>query len=297
VTDEKETSIANRSWVGVLGASSLVGSGLLPLLAENSYHVAAFSRSAPTTDVQINISWLSPGEHPHGNTNIPYWVCLAPIWVLPDYFDWLVECGAKQVVALSSTSRFTKVDSSDADEQALAQSFVESEERLAAWAQTHRITWTVLRPTLIYGLGRDKNISQIARLIRRFGFFPLLGEARGLRQPIHLQDLAAACIAALERPAAQNRAFNVSGAEILTYREMVSRVFAGMGKRPRFVGAPLWMFRMMVAVMRVLPPFRNWSPAMAERMNRDMVFDNAEAAQVLGFAPRGFVFRSEDLPK
>jgi nucleoside-diphosphate-sugar epimerase len=167
---------------------------------------------------------------------------------------------------------------------------------LAIWAQSHEVTWTVLRPTLIYGLGRDKNVSQIAHLIRRFGFFPLLGEARGLRQPIHLQDLATACIAALQRPAAQNRAFNISGAEILSYREMVSRIFVAMGKQPRFVRAPMWLFRMTVIVMRTLPPFRKWSLAMVERMNRDMVFDHSEAEKELAFTPRGFSLKHEDLP-
>ena len=65
---------------------------------------------------------------------------------------------------------------------------------------------------------------------------------------------------------------------------------------PRFVRAPLWMFRLLVATMRMLPRFRNWSPAMVERMNRDMVFDHAEAVRDLGFAPRAFVLKREDLP-
>jgi nucleoside-diphosphate-sugar epimerase len=270
-----------RQRVGVLGATSLVGSGLLPLLIAGNYQVTAFSRHLSKTKNEheiAEISWLIPGgKLPHGE-QITLWVCLAPIWVL------------------SSTSRFTKVDSSDPAEQALAQKFIDNEDQLASWAESNGIAWTVLRPTLIYGLGRDKNVSQIARLIRRFGFFPLLGEARGLRQPIHLQDLASACVAALQRPAAQNRAFNVSGAEVLSYREMVSRIFTALSKHPRFLKVPMWTFRITVAAMRLLPPFRKWSSAMVERMNRDMVFDHSEAAKELGFAPREFILKPEDLP-
>jgi nucleoside-diphosphate-sugar epimerase len=289
--------MTSKQWVGVLGATSLVGSGLLPLLVAGNYQVAAFSRHTPTSGERVaNIPWFAPGGKLLPGEQIALWICLAPIWVLPDYFDWLVEYGAKQVVALSSTSRFTKVDSSDSAEQTLAQKFIGSEERLATWAESNGIAWTVLRPTLIYGLGRDKNVSQIARLIQRFGFFPLLGEARGLRQPIHLQDLASACVVALQRPAVQNRAFNVSGAEILSYREMVSRIFTALDKRPRFLKTPLWMFRITVATMRLLPPFSKWSPAMVERMNRDMVFDHSEAEKELAFMPRGFSLNHEDLP-
>src|SRR5262249_24620241 len=151
-----------------------------------------FSRRPPTSDSLDDIRWMAPGTD-IGASNIPFWICLAPIWILPDYFDWMIRHGTRHVVALSSTSRFTKVESSDPSERALAQRFADSEARLISWAMEHQVAWTIFRPTLIYGLGLDKNISQIARLIQRFGFFPLLGEAKGLRQPIHLEDLATTC--------------------------------------------------------------------------------------------------------
>jgi len=41
--------------------------------------------------------------------------------------------------------------------------------------------------------------------------------------------------------------------------------------------------------------YRQWSTAMAERMNRDMVFDHAEATRDLNFKPRAFVLSPEDV--
>ena len=169
--------------------------------------------------------------------------------------------------------------------------------RVHAWAEQSGIEWVVLRPTLIYGLGRDKNISEIARVICRFGFFPLLGRAQGLRQPIHAEDVAAACVAALQAPNAANRAYNISGGETLAYRDMVARVFAALGRQVRLVTVPLWAFRLAVAMLRRLPRYRHWSAAMAERMNRDLVFDHADAARDLGFKPRGFVLTAKDVPQ
>ena len=172
-----------------------------------------------------------------------------------------------------------------------------SEERVQAWAESRGIEWVVLRPTLIYGLGRDKNISEIARFIRRFGVFPLFGQAVGLRQPIHAGEVAAACVAALQVSAAANRAYNISGGETLPYRDMVARVFAALGRPVRLLTVPLWAFRLAVAMLRRLPRYRHWSAAMAERMNRDLVFDHAEAACDLGFKPRGFSLTAEDVPR
>jgi uncharacterized protein YbjT (DUF2867 family) len=141
----------------------------------------------------------------------PCWICVAPIWVLPEHFSLLESCGLRRLLVLSSTSRFTKDDSSDVQEQAIAQRLADAEAQAQAWAASRGVEWVILRPTLIYGLGRDKNLCEMARFVRRFGFFPLLGAAQGLRQPIHAQDVASACLAALRAPAAANRAYNISG--------------------------------------------------------------------------------------
>jgi len=284
---------------GVLGGSSMVGQCLIPLLINENRHVFAFSRTAGDYKSDIGITWLplsTPSSVPIDAQVIKDWLCLAPIWVLPQYFSMLEACGVNRVVALSSTSRFTKIDSSVQAEKAVATRLIEGEERLMAWANSKGIEWAILRPTLIYGLGLDKNIAEIARFIKRFRFFPLFGEAKGLRQPIHAEDVAVACISALKSPAATNRAYNISGGEGLTYREMVSRVFTAMNRPVRLFKIPLAAFRVSVACLRVLPRFRRLSVAMAERMNRDLDFDHSEAVADLGFSPRPFRLRPEDLP-
>lgn len=291
--------------VGVLGATSMVGKSLLPRLADAGWHVAAFSRQSRThvqsadEDARIVFRQLegSGGEHMEaGQREIAHWISLAPIWVLPDYFPMLTAYRARRVVVLSSTSLFTKNASPDPAEQGTADRLRSGEQQFIAWAEANSIEWVILRPTLIYGLGRDRNICEIARFIARFGFFPLFGAAQGLRQPIHVEDVAAACAAALQSARAVNHAYDLSGAERLTYREMVARVFDAMGKPAQFVTVPLGVFRLAVMCLRIWPRFRNWSAAMAERMGVDMMFDHAAAARDFNFSPRGFRPDKSDLP-
>jgi uncharacterized protein YbjT (DUF2867 family) len=309
-----------RNFVGVLGATSSVGFCLLPLLTEAGWRVRALSRKAvglPDDKVEWRLTpSLSPlvesvaprsgdptttakaGLFPFaGEEKVAFWVCLAPIWVLPDYFALLDTQDVRRVVVVSSTSRYTKDDSLDSEEQAIAVRIGDAEARVREWAENRGVEWVILRPTLIYGLGLDKNISEIARFIRRFGFFPLFGKANGLRQPIHVADVADACLAALQAPCAANRAYNISGGEILAYRDMVARVFSASGRQLRLPIIPLWAFRLAVALLRHLRRYRKWSSAMAERMNRDMVFEHAEAARDLDFKPRMFVLSTEDVSK
>jgi len=284
--------------VGVLGATSFVGECLFPSMLENRWHVLAFSRSfAAQTDPRV--VWCNPSGASRitacADKKIEHWICVAPIGVIPEYFDLMASLGVRRVVALSSTSRFTKKKSSDLSEQAAARRLVEGESQLQQWAEANDIDWIILRPTMIYGLGRDKNLAEVARFIRRFGLFPLFGKANGLRQPIHVQDLAMACIASLQTPGIANRAYNLSGGEILPYRDMISRVFAAVGRPPRMLPVPLLAFRLAVAMLRFLPRYRNWTAAMAERMNRDLVFDHSEAAKDLAFKPRAFILSPEDV--
>jgi nucleoside-diphosphate-sugar epimerase len=292
-------SASGRSWrgsrlaerrVGVLGARSMVGEYLLPALTAAGWRVDAFSREA-------GVEWRPLGELGSGPSalQVPWWISIAPITIVPEYFDALRARGARRVVAVSSTSRFTRASSADEQEQALARRLGEAEWRVKAWAESHGVEWVILRPTLIYGRGRDRNIAEIAHFIRRYGFFPLLGGASGLRQPVHAEDVAAACFAALEAVAATNRAYNISGAERLTYREMVRRVFAALDRVPRMLSVPLWAFRLAIACLRLLPRHRGWTAAMAERMNQDLVFDHAEAARDLGFRPRPFRLSAADV--
>jgi len=82
----------------------------------------------------------------------------------------------------------------------VAQRLMRAEAQLEQWAVERQIEWVILRPTLIYGYGRDMNISEIARFIQRFGFFPLIGGGAGLRQPVHSDDVIQACLSAMSTP-------------------------------------------------------------------------------------------------
>lgn len=284
--------------IGILGATSFVGQCLLKSLVASGWQVTALTRKEFPPPIQ-GVLWTriagDPNEIPPVEHPIPYWICVSPIWVLPSYFEYLEKKGVRRILALSSTSRFTKNSSSDVAEQSLAYSLTEAEERMEKWATEKAVEWIILRPTLIYGLGKDKNVKEIARFIRWFGFFPLLGSADGLRQPIHVEDVASACLLAFNTKTVVNRAYNISGADVLSYREMVTRVFKALDRRPRLLTVPLGIFRLAVAFVRIWPRYRHWSVAMAERMNGDLVFDHANAQKDFDFHPRKFNLMIEDV--
>jgi len=288
--------------IGVLGATSVVGYALLPLLTKRDVKVFAFSRrpqdNVTESSMETNVSWYQPGQiinDASPQQEITDWICLAPIWMLADYFDWLKSLGTKRIVALSSTSRFTKADSQDPTETAIVEKLVAGEEKLIQWATEQEVEWLILRPTLIYGGGKDKNISEIVHFVQRFGFFPIFGAGKGYRQPVHVEDVAMACYQALNQRSVSNQAYNISGGEKLTYRDMVNRVFAALGKKPHIVSLPLPVLKFGLAVMKMIPRYRGLTSGMITRMNQDMVFDHEAASRDFGFSPRPFQLQKGDL--
>lgn len=284
--------------LGVIGATSFVGRRLLPLAAAAGWTVRAFSRrpSAGTAagPSSAAVEWAvldAPDGETHGP--IPFWVSLCPLWVLPERLGWFERRGVRRLVAVSSTSRFTKAGSSDPQERETAAALAAAERAVLDWSVDRGVRATILRPTLVYDGRNDRNVAAVAAFIRRRGWFPVLRPGMGLRQPVHVDDVAAACLSALTAEPALD-AYDLSGAETLPYREMVSRVFRSLGKPPRFVAVPAWAVRAAIPLVRMLPGFAGISPAVFLRMNEDLVFDHADAARDLGFRPRSFTLMVDD---
>lgn len=269
----------------VTGATSLIGHFLLPRLAAQGFPVIAISRHPPHPEGWLLQDITQPF---HLSTPCTALLHLAPLWHLPKLLESLGPQTPTRIIAISSTSRFSKQDSSSSTERETARKLAEAEEHLAHFRHQHHIEWTIFRPTLIYGAGLDKNITTITRFIQRFGFFPVIGKAQGLRQPLHADDIALACLTALHNPATFRHAYNLSGGETLTYRHMVERIFLNLGKIPRILSIPPALFHTSIQLARLLPRFQQLTPEMADRMNADLVFSAENASRDFGFTARTF---------
>ncbi len=274
----------------VTGASSQIGQCVVRRLCAARIPVVALGRRRPGSAMDA---------HPHffeGDLEAPDIVFpeslssvvhIAGIWLLPDHLDALYARGVRRIVCFSSTSIFVKQESSNAGERDLVARMKAAEAKLATRCEALGIVWTVLRPTLVYGLGIDRNVSHAAGFIRRFGVYPLAAAATGFRQPVHADDLAAAALAALETPAAAGRSYELGGGEVLAYKEMIGRIFDALGRRRRFLAVPGLEF--LAAAVGTVLRRPEVTGEMVRRMRQDLVCDNGPAARDLSFRPRKFL--------
>lgn len=271
----------------VFGASGQIGMPLLERLGDAGWRVYAVSRQAHSD---------SPGRH---------WLRgdLSDVRGLPDSVDAIFSCGpldlfarwhadaairASRVVAFGSTSATTKHGSDDDHERDLARRLLGAEAALFAQSEQRGASATMLRPTLVYGAGRDATLTRIARLAQRWGRFVLPRRSEGLRQPVHVHDLADAAIAACASPATHGRSYDLPGGEALPYREMVRRVLACLQPAPSLLELPMPLFRLALKAAQARGIALDISDAAVERMRQDMAFDPEPARRAFGYSPRAF---------
>ncbi len=269
--------------IGVLGASSPLVPYLLPMLDAHA-DVVRFSRSAAgADDLGKRLTYSACPE----SLEVRSAVSLMPIWELAPYLDWLADRACRRLVVLSSTSRFTKTGSGRAHDRELARRLTEGEDAVIAWALDAEVALTILRPTMVYGGPADGNVSELVRLLRRFRAAPIVGSGAGLRQPVHMADVAAATASALRLESTPQAAYNISGAEVLTYRQLVHRVRGTVPGPTMVVRVPGLPFRLLE---QAFPRSRRLGLAagMVDRMGTDMVFDHASARADLDHRPRVF---------
>jgi len=277
--------------VFISGAASSIGSRLVPMLRAQALSVQLLGRHPVTGNSGKSWHFLDLADKTLDLPDIEADALIhtASLWLLPGWLEKFHARGVRRVIAFSSTSRFTKLASASPYELNVVSKLIAAEEHLVAECERLGIAWTIFRPTMIYGgAAGDRNVADIARLIRKFGFFPLFGAASGRRQPVNARDLAAACMQSLDRPESYNKAYNLSGGETLAYVDMVRRIFETLERRPFFVRIPITVFRAAVFLARLHPRFAHLTSDMALRMQVDLVFNHDDAARDFGYRPGRF---------
>lgn len=274
----------------VAGASGQVGLNAIGLALARGARAIGLYNNNPVDFTHPRLVWQradlrAPGSLPSPAADVL--IHTPPIWLLPNCLRHFANGGLGRIVVFSSTSIFGKEYSANPADRDIVRALTTAEEQTKGLAAEMKLRLTILRPTMIYGMGLDGNLTRMARTIRNFGFLPVYGPATGRRQPVQARDLAEAALAAWPNPKTYGKDYNLGGGEILTYRAMVERLFLHLGKTPRIL--PLPLLPQLLDLFGALIPSAHINGDIARRMNRDLTYDNEMAFQDFGYNPRGFL--------
>lgn len=267
--------------VGVVGASGQVGYYLLPRLLAGGATVAALGRGPRPAHIAAHPRLLwHQGTLEEGWPDVlpvEYLLSAGPLDTLARSLEAHWHPHLREVIVLSSTSIDSKEMSPDPAERALAAQLVAAEARLREVCARHNVVLVRIRPTLIYGCGLDRSLSPLLARVRRFGVLPLPWPARGLRQPVHADDLAVLMMICIDRDDLDGRCFEVGGGERLSFATMLRRAARAVG-RHLVVPVPVSVLRMLLPHMR----------GALSRLSHDLIAHDEEARHLLGWQARCF---------
>jgi nucleoside-diphosphate-sugar epimerase len=213
-------------------------------------------------------------------------VSLAHARFIPAVLAALPE-GCARVIVTGSTRKFTRLPDPAADAvRAGEAAFLAFQARAAGEA-------VLLHPSMIYGTPEDRSVNRLMRWYRRWPRLlpvptPLPDGGRHLVQPVHVDDVVAAFVAALSAPGAPGEPIILAGPEPISYRAFTRACAAAVGRRAWVLPVPVAPAAAVLdgfAALRLRLPF---SGAALRRTAEDNRFDVTPLRARLGVEPRPF---------
>jgi uncharacterized protein YbjT (DUF2867 family) len=115
------------------------------------------------------------------------------------------------------------------------------------------LAWTIFRPSVIYG-PKDKSVNTLVNVMRRLPFVPVLGNGNTRIQPIAVENVARAYVAAIRNDNSIGRTYDLCGPEAFTWNELYDKLQSILGSRKPKLHLPLPLARIQAAFLeRILP--------------------------------------------
>jgi uncharacterized protein YbjT (DUF2867 family) len=139
----------------------------------------------------------------------------------------------------------------------------------------------IFRPSFVFGseggaLGQFKKIAKLAPVT------PIVGPGTQRIQPIWVDDVAAYFAAAIEKPDAANRTFELGGPDVVTWNEFWSRLKRAQGAHRPSLHIPFGLMRVQAAVLEKLPKPPVTRDQLTMLAAGDNVVSNSDAVDTFG---------------
>ncbi len=164
----------------------------------------------------------------------------------------------------------------------------EGERVLRAVASERGLSYSIIRPGMIYGPKSSMWTERLFRLAR-LRPTPFIGDGSGATHPIYVDDVIDLLVIAATHPAADGQAFNATPDPASTWRAFIGE-YQRLAGHQRWFAIPVSPVRRLVTALAALAPAEHLlkaAPVALDMMLRpSLVFRNAKARQLLGWEPR-----------
>jgi uncharacterized protein YbjT (DUF2867 family) len=150
-------------------------------------------------------------------------------------FDACARAGVRRVIQISAISAEPGADTGYARSKAAADTYLRGTD----------LDWVILRPSLVYAEGAYGGTALFRALAALPFMLPLPGKGEGRFAPIHIDDLSAAVLGALDDKAINRVTIDPVGPDTMSLREILIDLRRWLGLAPgRLVEVPQSMIRL-----------------------------------------------------
>lgn len=156
----------------------------------------------------------------------------------------------------------------------------------ARFLKESKLPWVMLHPTMIYGAQGENNVQRMATIIRRFHVVPLPNGGSALIQPVHVDDVVQAVVAAATGKEPDGRTIHLAGPAPATYKAFLEAIADAAGTWVRVVPLPLPLLHVLAVLTRLVPGVPSITGAEVKRLLEDKDVDTHDMVRLLGVTPR-----------
>ncbi|OPF17722.1 UDP-glucose 4-epimerase [Microcystis aeruginosa KW] len=261
----------------VTGATGFIGSYLLPILSQQKLQITAAARknlsqslSGPIRIVKVGhidekTNWqealqgidivihLAARAHIINETipNPEAEFIKVNTQGTANLVEQSIQAGVKHFVFISSigamttqSDRILTENSPCHPDSPYGRSKLQAEQALINLAKDSDMTWTILRPTLVYGPGNPGNMERLMKLIKRGLPLPF-GAVKNRRSFVFVGNLVAAIITCLDHPNAANQIFLISDNQAVSTPQLIRLIAQQIQQPCRLLPVPTTLLRFL----------------------------------------------------
>lgn len=196
--------------------------------------------------------------------------------------DAAAKAEVRRLIVVHTTGIYSKYKSVGAE-------YREIDKYVENVCRNSKIHLTVLRPTMIYGNIKDRNVSTFVKMVDKLPIMPVVRDARFELQPVNYKDLGKAYFNVLmNEEKTMDKNYNLSGGEVIQLREMLTIIGEHLGKKVVFIHCPYWVAYSGAWVLYALTFGRKDYREKVQRLCEVRVFDHSKATQDFGYQPMLF---------
>lgn len=193
-----------------------------------------------------------------------------------------VKNSVRRIILVHTTGIYSKF-------KAASKEYLEIEKKVFSVLKESKTSYTVLRPTMIYGCLTDPNMSKFIKMVDMLRVFPVVDKGTFALQPVNIEDLGQAYYRVLvNEKSTENKCYDLSGGTVIDLIDILKLISELLGKKTVFVSVPSALACFAANVLYYLSVKKVDYREKVQRLTEPRAYAHDEAVRDFGYSPMPF---------